>query len=145
MNHKGNFLSPFSFLSFAFSGDFKKTGFTLIELKNEPLTKDWRINVNDKKSDMKSFTDAVEDHIRKKLYPDAKEAMWLENIVRGGEQSGDFTPALQPHLDFHQNKSLRIKYHNQPQFESPKFNANFPTANPILMGEADNENRTFSK
>ena len=131
-------------LPFTFSGDFLKTGFTIIELKDEPLTKDWRTNVNDKKSDMKSFTDAVEDHIRKKLYPDAKELMWLENIVRGGEQSGNFKPALQPHLDFHQNKSLRIKYHNQ--FEPPeKFNPDLPSANPILMGEADNENRTFSK
>ena len=127
-----------------FSGDFKKTGFTIIELKDEPLTKDWRTNVNDKKSDMKSFTDGLEDQIRNKFYPDVKEFMWLENIVRGGGQSGDFTPALQPHLDFHQNKSLRIKYHNQ--FESPeKFNADYPRANPILMGEADNENRTFSK
>ena len=92
---------------------------------------------------MKSFTDYLEDQIRK-LYPYVKEFMWLENIVRGGEQSGDFTPALQPHLDFHQNKSLRIKYHNQ--FEPPeKFNPDLPSANPILMGEADNENRTFSK
>ena len=100
--------------------------------------------MNDKKSDMKSFTDDLEDQIRKKLYPNVKEFMWLENIVRGGEQVGDFTPALHPHLDFHQNKSLRIKYHSQ--FESPeKFNADFPSANPILMGEADNENRTFSK
>ena len=131
-------------LPFTFSGDFKKTGFTIIELKDEPLTKNWRTNVNDKKSDMKSFTDELEDQIRKKLYLNIKEFMWLENIVRGGEQSGDFTPALQPHLDFHQNKSLRIKYHNQPQFEQ-KFNADYPSANPILMGEADNENRTFSK
>ena len=130
-------------LPFTFSGDFKKTGFTIIELKDEPLTKDWRTNVNDKKSDMKSFTDYLEDQIRK-LYPYVKEFMWLENIVRGGEISGALKPALQPHLDFHQNKSLRIKYHNQPQFEQ-KFNADYPSANPILMGEADNENRTFSK
>ena len=130
-------------LPLIFSGDFKKTGFTIIELKDEPQTKDWRTNVNDKKSDMKSFTDDLEDQIRRKLYPDVKEFMWLENIVRGGEQSGDFKHALQPHLDFHQNKSLRIKYHNQ--VGSPKFNADLPSANPILMGEADNENRTFSK
>jgi hypothetical protein len=129
-------------LPFTFSGDFKKTGFTIIELKDESLTKDWRTNVNDKKSDMKSFTDDLEDKIRK-LYPDVKEFMWLENIVRGGEQSGDFKPAFQPHLDFHQNKSLIMKYHSQ--VESPKFNADYPSANPILMGEADNENRTFSK
>ena len=91
---------------------------------------------------MKSFTDDLEDQIRK-LYPNVKEFMWLENIVRGGEQSGDFKPALQPHLDFYQNKSLIIKYHSQ--VKSPKFNADYPSANPILMGEADNENRTFSK
>ena len=107
------------------------------------MTTDWRTNLYNKLSDMKYFTDEIEVHIRK-LYPLVKRIIWLQNAVRGGQQFGDqpITPA-KPHLDFHQNKSLRIKYHSQ--VGSPKFNADLPSANPILMGEADNEDRTFSK
>ena len=46
-----------------------------------------------------------------------------------------------PHLDFHQNKSLRFEYHSRV---GPPRETNF-TAGSILMGEWDNENSTFGK
>ena len=92
---------------------------------------------------MKSFTDYLEDQIRK-LYPYVKEFMWLENIVRGGERSGDFTPALQPHLDFHQNKSLIFEFRNRVGPPIPKQITNL-TAGNIIMGEWDNEEEKMGK
>ena len=55
-------------IPFMFSGNFYKTGFTLIELENEPITKDWRTNLQQGNPDLKYFIDDVEPHI-KKLYP----------------------------------------------------------------------------
>ena len=52
----------------------------------------------------------MEPHLRK-LYPEAKKILWTHNIVRGGGKAGDQPKALQPHLDYHQNKTARIEYH----------------------------------
>ena len=66
----------------------------------------------------------------------------LESVVRGGKHFRDQPRAVgSPHLDFHQNKSLRFEYHSRV---GPPRETNF-TAGSILMGEWDNENSTFGK
>ena len=109
------------------------------------MSTDWRTNLYDNKSDMKYFTDEMEDQIRKKLYPAVKRFLWFPNFVRGGQQFGDqpITPA-KPHLDFHQNKSLILEFHNRVGPPIPKSITNLSASN-ILMGEWDNEKEKFGK
>ena len=135
-----NFLNGAAFI---FSGNFHKTGFTLIELENEPITKDWRTNLHQGNPDLKYFMDEVEPHIQK-LYPDAKKIMWTHNVVRGGDKAGDQPKAAAPHLDYHQNKALRIEYHNRVGPPVPKWATNLTEAS-ILMGEWDTEDNKFGK
>ena len=66
-------------------GDFHETGFTLITLENEPVTKDWRTNLRYGNPDIKYFMEEMEPHI-KNLYPNAKKIMWTHNVVRGGDR-----------------------------------------------------------
>ena len=108
------------------------------------MTTDWRTNLYDDKSDIKYFTDEIEVHIRK-LYPEVKRLLWLPNVVRGGQQFGDQPiTAAKPHLDFHQNKSLILEFHNQVGPPIPKSITNVSAGN-ILMGEWDNEKEKFGK
>ena len=109
------------------------------------MTKDWRRTLYDNKSDMKYFTDEMEDQIRKNLYPEVKRFLWFPNFVRGGQQFGDqpITPA-KPHLDFHQNKSLILEFHNRVGPPIPKSITNQSAGN-ILMGEWDNAEEKIGK
>ena len=70
-------------------GGFHETGFTLIELEEEPETQDWRkliINPRtkekDESADIKKFFDQMEPHILE-LYPQTKRIRWTYNVVRG--------------------------------------------------------------
>ena len=87
--------------------------------------------------------DEVEPHIQK-LYTDAKKIMWTHNVVRGGDKAGDQPKAAAPHLDYHQNKALRIEYHNRVGPPVPKWATNLTEAS-ILMGEWDTEDNKFGK
>ena len=55
-----------------------------------------------------------------KLYPDVKKIYWTYNVVRGGDKLGDQPRALGgPHLDYHQNDSLRLEFHKDRPAISP--------------------------
>ena len=86
----------------------------------------------------------MEHHI-KKLYPDAKKIMWTHNVVRGGDRFGDQPKAVGgPHLDYHQNKTLRLEYHNRVGPPMPKWAGNL-TEGSLLMGEWDTDDSKFGK
>ena len=87
--------------------------------------------------------DDVKPHIQK-LYPDAKKIMWTHNVVRGGDKAGDQPKAAAPHLDYHQNKALRIEFHDRVGPPVPKWATNLTEAS-ILMGEWDTEDSKFGK
>ena len=71
-------------------GNFHETGFTLIELDEEPITKDWRTSgTYYPEADVKNFHKQMEPHLRK-LYPEVKRILWSHNVVRGGERLGGF-------------------------------------------------------
>lgn len=65
-------------------GTFKETGFTYIELEEEPKTQNWRLG----SEDIDLFMDQIEPHIRK-LYPKVKKMILLSHLIRGGSQFGD--------------------------------------------------------
>ena len=118
-------------------GSFFETGFTLIELEAEPVTKDWRTSsVYDENADIKHFHNQMEPHIRN-LYPQVKRMEWTYNVVTGGSNFGDLPIYAKrnavggPHLDYHQNDTARILFHK-------KFPAIGESAQ--LMGEKDDEN-----
>ena len=76
----------------------------------------------------------------KKLYPDAKKIFWTYNVIRGGDKFGDQPRAVGgPHLDYHQNDTLRKEFHK----ERPVFTyrvSGMETSEPdILMGLHDTE------
>ena len=75
----------YTFILSSVTGDFHETGFTLITLENEPITKDWRTNLRHENPDIKYFMEEMEPHI-KKLYPNTKKLMWTHNVVRGGDR-----------------------------------------------------------
>ena len=116
-------------------GSFHETGFTLIQLDQQPLTKDWRSNKYlAKEYDIDLFQDQMEPYI-KQLYPDAKRLLWTSNVVRGGDRFMDQPKAVDgPHLDFHQNRTARIDFHNK--FPPPDFDM---VESRLLMGEKDTE------
>ena len=97
-------------------GTFHETGFTLIELDKEPITKDWRTRgYQNENADIYKFYEQMEPHI-KKLYPDAKGIEWLHNVRKGGK-FGDQPQGLQPHLDFYPYDAARFEFHkDRPPF-----------------------------
>lgn len=100
--------------------DFHKTGFTLIELDDEPITKDWRSNTwINPDAEIVHFHRQMEPYI-KKLYPDVKKMVWTANVVRGGDKLGDNPKAVgAPHLDYHQDDKAREDFHSRyPYLES---------------------------
>ena len=100
-------------------GTFHETGFTLIELDKEPVTKDWRTPGNQNEdADVRKFYEQMEPHI-KKLYPDAKRIEWTHNVVRGGDKFGDQPRALGPHLDYYQDDAARLEFHKDRPPVSP--------------------------
>ena len=113
-------------------GDFHQTGFTLITLDKEAETTDWRtMKAQDENADIEKFHLQLEPYIRE-LYPQAKRLKWTYNVVRGGDKFGDQPPALGPHLDYHQNDTDRINFHQQfPVFPGSEAD--------MLMGQDDDE------
>ena len=125
-------------------GPFDKTGFTLITLDKESVTKDWRTQLqNDPNADVKHFTKEMEPHIRK-LYPNVKRIEWTHNVIRGGNKPGDQPPALISHLDYHQDKDLRVEFHkNRPALPEWLTRLTNKTESNYLMGLFDTENEKF--
>lgn len=76
-----------------------------------------------------------------KLYPDVKKIYWTYNVVRGGDKLGDQPRALGgPHLDYHQNDSLRLEFHQDRPAISPHFKKYMPPLeSEILSGSMDTE------
>ena len=100
-------------------GTFHESGFTLIELDKEPVTKDWRTNSKQSEdADILKFFEQMEPHIRK-LYPEAKRIEWTHNVVRGGDKFGDQPRALGPHLDYFQDDDARLEFHKDKPVFSP--------------------------
>jgi len=120
-------------------GDFHKTGFTLVELDEEPDVQDWRTNGGIKGSEdaeVKKFHKLMEPHLRK-MYPKVKRFVWTVNVVRGGNKPGDQPTAPAPHLDYHQDDEARLEFHkDKPPL--PKW-MNTPTEPDMLMGSFDSE------
>ena len=101
------------------TGDFQRSGFTLIELDREPETKDWRTNAKGTEdADILKFYKQMEPHI-KRLYPEAKRIEWTHNVVRGGDKFGDQPRALGPHLDYFQDDEARLEFHKDRPVLSP--------------------------
>ena len=120
-------------------GDFHESGFTLVELEEEPVTKDWRSNSqNSKDPDINKFQKQMEPHIQK-MYPGAKRILWTFNVVRGGDKFGDQPKAIDgPHLDYHQNRSARVEFHKQyPPFDIELMESK------LLMGESNTADETL--
>ena len=94
--------------------NFYETGFTLITLPEDTVTADLRSTyLTSQDSDIKKFHAEMELHIRQ-LYPHVKRLEWGHNVVRGGNRIGDQPPALgHPHLDFHQNDTERVLFHEE--------------------------------
>ena len=95
-------------------GSFHETGFTLIELEEEPITTDWRSpSAMYEDADVVNFQKQMEPHILK-LYPHTKRMTWTYNVVRGGDRLLDQPKAVDgPHLDYHQNDSARLEFHER--------------------------------
>ena len=76
-----------------------------------------------------------------KLYPDVKKIYWTYNVVRGGDKLGDQPRALGgPHLDYHQNDSLRLEFHKDRPAISPYLKKYMPPLeSEILSGSMDTE------
>ncbi len=84
----------------------------------------------------------MEPHLRK-LYPNVKRIEWTANVVRGGSKLGDQPRALGPHLDYHQNDSMRLDYHKNEWEPLDGLLTNFMVLNKTephyLMGIHDTE------
>ena len=95
-------------------GGFHETGFTLIEVEDNIETTDWRTNgVTNMDADIKKFHHQMEPHLMA-LYPETKRIQWASNVVRGGGQWGDQPKAVGgPHLDYHQNNTERVIFHQE--------------------------------
>jgi len=113
-------------------GPFSKTGFTLVELDKEAETKNWRAN----SEDIHLFHQQMEPYL-KKLYPQTKRIMWLNNLVRGGHKFGDQPAAPAPHLDYHQNDTEREIFYQQ--YDLPEVYGNRKLEPNVLVGEWDTE------
>ena len=124
-----------------FPGDFHDSGFTLVQLENEPETKDWRTPVG-MGSDIEKFHQQMDPYLRK-LYPNVKRIVWTYNVIR--DANPDRAPTDQPtangpHLDYHQNDSQRKEFHARKPVMEPDYNeyASKIESN-ILMGSMDTE------
>ena len=98
-------------------GSFHETGFTLIDLEEDPATTDWRTpSTTNEDADIKKFYAQLEPHIMK-LYPQTKRLQWTFNVLRGGlptsfgKEFGDQPRVVNPHLDYHQNDTARLAFH----------------------------------
>ena len=111
-------------------GSFSETGFTLIQLDQEPQTRNWRPG----SQDIHLFREEMEPHLRR-MYPQTKRIEWLSNLVRGGDQPGDQPRALGPHLDYHQDDQERTKFYQQ--FALPTFSDR--TEPHVLTGGLDTD------
>lgn len=120
-------------------GDFHDSGFTLIELEEEPMTTDWRTPPTYDDADIKKFHHQMEPHIRA-LYPGVRRLLWTFNVVRGGDRIMDQPRAVDNvHIDYHQNYTERVNFHQEYSAE--------PCAEPceakIMMGDNDDEDGEF--
>jgi hypothetical protein len=98
-------------------GSFHESGFTLIELEEEPATTDWRTQHSglgmQEDADIKKFHAQMEPHLLS-LYPATRRIHWTYNVVRGGDRFGDQPRAVNgPHLDYHQDQEARREFHNR--------------------------------
>jgi len=120
-------------------GSFHETGFTLIDLGEDPATTDFRTPATrHEDADIKKFYAQLEPHI-KRLYPQTKRMQWTFNVLRGGlptsygKEFGDQPRVVNPHLDYHQNDTARLLYHKD-------FPAMKGQEAELLMGLGDDEN-----
>jgi len=113
-------------------GTFSETGFTLVELDEEPRTKNWRHG----SQDIYLFQEMMNPHLMK-LYPQTKKIMWLNNVVRGGEKAGDQPAAPAPHLDYYQDDEARLEFHKTNPLIDLKYTN--VSENHVLTGYYDNE------
>jgi len=113
-------------------GSFEQTGFTLIQLDEEPKTTNWRPG----SEDISLFQKQLEPHLMK-MYPQTKRIQWMTNLVRGGNHFGDQPAAPAPHLDYHQNDTEREIFYDSYDLPVP-FGDNKNEPN-VLMGVFDNE------
>ena len=114
-------------------GDFHESGFTLIKLQEETTTQDWRSMIQQNATaDITNFHKQFEPYLLK-LYPQTKRFLWTSNVIRGGDMAGSQPPAISaPHLDYHQNDTLRAIFHKtDPAFPNSEAD--------ILLGKKDNE------
>lgn len=87
---------------------FYRTGFTLVQLDEASKTTNWR-----SQEDVKHFQDELTPHLEK-LYPQATRFVYTYSVVRGGNHFGDQPPSVNgPHLDYSQNDSARVDFHEQ--------------------------------
>jgi len=113
-------------------GSFEQTGFTLIQLEEEPKTTNWRYG----SEDISLFHKQMEPHLMK-MYPQTKRIQWMTNVVRGGNHFGDQPAAPAPHLDYHQNDTERKIFYESYNLPVP-FGDNKNEPN-VLMGVFDKE------
>jgi len=126
-------------------GSFGETGFTLIELEEEPETTDWRTPLAmNPDADIKKFHQQMEPHIMK-LYPQTKRMKWTYNVVRGGDTFGDQPRAVgdkekgfvgAPHLDYHQNATARVEFHQKYPINEYWMPDTEPS---LMMGSGDDD------
>ena len=125
-----------------YPGDFHDSGFTLIQLESEPETKDWRTPVGTgKEADIEKFHKQMEPYL-KKLYPDVKRIVWTYNVIRDANPNRaptDQPTANGPHLDYHQNDSLRKEFHAEKPVMVPDNEYASRVESSILMGSLDTE------
>jgi hypothetical protein len=114
---------------------FHESGFTLIQLDEEPATTDWRTQGKEEDADIKKFYAQMEPHLLA-LFPATRRIHWTYNVVRGGDRFGDQPRAVNgPHLDYHQGQEARREFHNR--FPIPSWISESEAA--LLMGEGDDE------
>jgi len=114
-------------------GSFEQTGFTLVQLEEEPKTTNWRPG----SEDISLFQKQMEPHLMK-MYPQTKRIKWLTNLVRGGNRFGDQPAAPAPHLDYHQNDTERKIFYESHEIPVAFGDVAVDEAS-VLTGVFDNE------
>lgn len=94
--------------------DFKDSGFTLIDMKDDIETiqsvSDWRSYNN---QGIQDFQKKLEVHLLK-LLPHASRIEFTSHVIRGGHTFGDQPAAIDgPHLDYTQNDTAREQFHKE--------------------------------
>jgi len=113
-------------------GPFEETGFSIISLKEESGTKNWRPG----SEDIHLFREQIAPHLMK-LYPQTKRIQWFSNLIRGGDQFGDQPRAMGPHLDYHQDDEERKRFYEEHSF--PEFLPMNQSEVHAMVGRLDTE------